>query len=59
MQTSCLAGIVLESLENVGEGGAVGLGVGRAGGRDLALLRGWLGVHVELEAGVAETAKGR
>ena len=38
MQTSCLAGIVLESLENVGEGGAVRLGVGRAGGRDLALL---------------------
>ena len=59
MQTSCLAGIVLESLENVGEGGAVRLGVGRACGRYLALLGGWLGVHVELEAGVAGTAKGR
>ena len=58
MQTSCLAGIVLESLENVGEGGAVRLGVGRAGGRDLALLGGRLGVHAELEAGVAEPAKG-
>ena len=59
MQTSCLAGIVLESLENVGEGGAVRLGVGRAGGRNLALLGGWLGVHVEFEASVPETAKGR